>query len=307
MKGLFVKPFFFLFNFLCIVHCRKEILFPTVLVLSEKPSGKVIGVSARINFLKSTSYLFEWFLYLVGFLKLHLKSSQAIKMENIALRSQLALYVQRYEKENIPKPTPTPAFRQLWVLLSKNLANWKEILLVVKPDAVIRWHRIAFKMHWKRLSEKTGRPTISPTTIQLIKCIYKENPLLSPEKIHERMLGLGIEQTPAPNTIAKYLSVTRKPPSDQQIQSWKTFLNNHHHELWATDFFTMPTYKFQILYGLIIIHHQNREIVYFASPRTLQRNGPFSNLGTRHPLATYPSACYMTTILSSVPKRFSPF
>ncbi|WP_262174273.1 integrase core domain-containing protein [Saccharococcus sp. Marseille-Q5394] len=144
------------------------------------------------------------------------------------------------------------------------MTNWKEVLLIVRPETVIRWHRTAFKMYWSRLSKRNGRPAISKETIQLIKRIHKENPLLSPEKIHERMLVLGIKHTPAPNTIAKYLSVTRKPPSDRQIQSWKTFLKNHHHELWATDFFTIPTYKFQILYGLVIIHHQTRQIVYFA-------------------------------------------
>lgn len=210
------------------------------------------------------TYLIEWLHYASRFLRLYLQSTHAIRMENVALGSQLALYVQRYEKEKLPKPTPTPAFRQLWVLLSKHMGNWSEVLLIVKPETVIRWHRTAFKFHWRRLSKKTGRPTIAPATIQLIKRIHKENPLLSPEKIHERLLGLGIEQTPAPNTIAKYLPVTRKPPSDRQVQSWKTFLNNHHHELWATDFFTIPTYRFQILYGLVIIHHQTREIVYFA-------------------------------------------
>ncbi|WP_251670923.1 MULTISPECIES: integrase core domain-containing protein [unclassified Sporosarcina] len=87
---------------------------------------------------------------------------------------------------------------------------------------------------------------------------------MSPEKIHERLLVLGIEMSPAPNTIAKYLPTTRKPPSQKQVQSWKLFLSNHHHDLWATDFFTIPTLKFRVLYGLVVIHHQSREIVYFA-------------------------------------------
>lgn len=185
-------------------------------------------------------------------------------MENIALRSQLALYVQRYEKEKLPKPRPTPAFRQLWVFHSKHLGTWKDILVAAKPDTVMRWHRTAFKIHWTRNSKKLGRPKISPATIHLIKRIHKENPLLPPEKIHEKHLNLGVKNSPAPNTIAKYLPFTRKPPSEKQIQSWKTFLKNHHHELWATDFLTIPTLTFNVLYILVINHHQSRKIVHFG-------------------------------------------
>ncbi|WOV84720.1 integrase core domain-containing protein [Sporosarcina jeotgali] len=209
-------------------------------------------------------HIIEWMRHLVHFILLYFKSSQAVRMENIALRSQLALYVQRYEKEKLPSPTPTSVFRQLWVFLSKYLGNWKGLILVVQPATVIGWHRTAFKFYWRKKSKKLGRPTISPATIHLIKRIHKDNPLLSPEKIHERLLALGIEKTPAPNTIAKYLPTTKKPPSQRQLQSWKTFLSNHHHELWATDFFTIPTLKFQVLYGLLIINHQSREIVFFG-------------------------------------------
>lgn len=210
------------------------------------------------------TYFTDWLHYLYHFLQLHFRASQSIKLENIALKSQLALYIQQYEKEKLPKPSLSPAFRQLWVFLSNHLGNWRELMVIVKPETVIRWHRTAFKFHWRRKSRRIGRPNISPATIGLIKRIHKDNPLLSPEKIHEKLQILGIERSPAPNTIAKYLPTTRKPPSERQIQSWKMFLGNHHHELWATDFFTIPTIKFQVLYGLVIIHHQSREIIHFA-------------------------------------------
>lgn len=172
-------------------------------------------------------------------LSLFLKSSNDIKLENIALRSQLALYQHRFEKQNLPKPQPTPAFRQLWVILSRYLVNWKSHLVLVKPETVIKWHRTAFKLHWKRKSRKTGRPKISQETIKLIKQVHQENPLLSPEKIHEKLSLLGIEKPPAPNTIAKYIPSIRKSPTEKQLQSWKTFLKNHQSVTWATDFFTI--------------------------------------------------------------------
>lgn len=218
-----------------------------------------------MSFLRSLyEYCKEWLYYLVEFLKICFKSWHATKLENIALRSQLASYVHHFEKENFPKPCPTPAFRQLWVFLSKHLENWRNSLVMVKPDTVIRWHRTAFKFYWKQKSKKLGRPTISTATIHLIERVHKENPLLSPEKIHERLRILGIDKPPAPNTIAKYLPSTRKPPSEKQVQSWKTFLQNHQQETWATDFFTIPTLTFNVFYVLVIIHHKTRKIIHFG-------------------------------------------
>lgn len=75
---------------------------------------------------------------------------------------------------------------------------------------------------------------------------------------------LNVTDAPAPNTIAKYLPSTRKPPSEKQIQSWKTFLKNHRFNTWAMDFFTVPTLTFKILYVLVIINHGTRKIEHFA-------------------------------------------
>ncbi|GAE92441.1 hypothetical protein JCM21714_1443 [Gracilibacillus boraciitolerans JCM 21714] len=54
-----------------------------------------------------------------------------------------------------------------------------------------------------------------------------------------------------------------KPPTEKQIQSWKTFIKNHLSVTWAVDFFTIPTFNFKILHVLIIMHHQTRQIVHF--------------------------------------------
>jgi len=152
----------------------------------------------------------ESIIYLYHFFRLYLKTSHTLKLENIALRSQLAVYMQHYEKQKLPKPKPTPAFRQLWVFLSKHLEDWRTVLVLVKPATVIKWHRTAFKLHWKIKSRKTGRPKISNEYIDLIREIHQENPTLSPEKIHEKLCLLSIERPPAPNTIAKYIPTSRK-------------------------------------------------------------------------------------------------
>jgi hypothetical protein len=36
----------------------------------------------------------------------------------------------------------------LWVLLSRLLPNWREMLVIVKPETVIGWHRKGFRLYW---------------------------------------------------------------------------------------------------------------------------------------------------------------
>lgn len=187
-----------------------------------------------------------------------------INREIIKLRSQLALYKEQEINKKRPKPKSTPVFRQLWVLISKIDIEWHRNFVFYNPKTVKRWHKTAFKFHWRSKSKKPGRPRISGEIIALIKAIHKDNPLLSPEKIHEMLISLNITHPPAPNTIAKYIKYKRKPPSARQVQSWKTFLKNHRKDIWAMDFFTVPTLFFKILYVFIIINHESRKLEYFG-------------------------------------------
>jgi len=105
---------------------------------------------------------------------------QSIVLENSALLSQLSVFQRQMIGHKISKPHVNPAFRQVWVLLSKVFPQWKSALVLVKPETVISWHKKAFKFYWMLKSKKPGRPKISRQTIALIKRIHKENPLLSP-------------------------------------------------------------------------------------------------------------------------------
>ena len=50
------------------------------------------------------------------------------------------------------------------------------------------------------------------------------------------------------------------PPS----QGWKTFLRNHADGIVAMDLFVVPTISFRLLYGLLIIGHGRRQILWFG-------------------------------------------
>jgi transposase InsO family protein len=84
------------------------------------------------------------------------------------------------------------------------------------------------------------------------------NPLWGAPRIHGELLKLGIDvgQTSA----AKYMVRRRGPPS----QGWKTFLRNHADGIAAMDLFVVPTVSFRLLYGLLIMGHGRRQILWLG-------------------------------------------
>ncbi len=217
-----------------------------------------------VDFKAVFSFVVHWLQILTWFLKTRLLSNTAKDLEILALRSQLALVQKDILAGKMPKPRFKPALRCFWVLLAKIFPAWQEALVLVKPETVIRWHKTAFKFFWRIKFRKAGRPQISAQTIALIKRLHQENPLLSPEKIHEQLVNLGVTDAPAPNTIAKYLPTVRKTPTEGKKQAWQTFLQNHRPAIWAMDFLVVPTLCFKMLYVLLIVSHDRRKIEHFA-------------------------------------------
>ena len=93
---------------------------------------------------------------------------------------------------------------------------------------------------------------------QLIREMSIANPLWGAPRIHGELLKLGIDigQT----SVAKYMVRRRGSPS----QGWKTFLRNHADGIAAMDLFVVPTVSFRLLYGLLIMAHGRRQILWFG-------------------------------------------
>src|SRR5881409_1712081 len=81
------------------------------------------------------------------------RSHARLAAENLFLRKQLALYVERQVKPR----RADDATRVALVALSW-LIDWRRILMVVKPDTLIRWHRKGFQLFWRWKSRPCGRP-----------------------------------------------------------------------------------------------------------------------------------------------------
>ena len=184
------------------------------------------------------------------------KTSAQLRLENIALRQQLVVL-----RRSAPKRLRlTSADRILWVWLRHVWSDWKSVLMIVKPETVVTWHRKGFRLfwRWKIQGGKPGRPRVPKEVRDLIRMMSRNNPRWGAPRIHGELLKLGVEVTEP--TVAKYMVRRRKPPS----QTWRTFLDNHVRNMVSVDFFTVPTVRFQILYVFLVLAHDRRRILHLG-------------------------------------------
>jgi transposase InsO family protein len=185
------------------------------------------------------------------------RSRGDLVLENLLLRHQLAV---------LARPTCRRRYRfrrldqLLWVLVRRLRRDWRRHLVVVSPDTVVRWHRAGWRLYWRwRSRSPGGRPRLSPEMQELIARMSGENPLWGSERIRGELLKLGIAVSN--RSIRRYRSPrSPRPPS----QTWRTFLANHAHAIWAADLFTIQTLTFKTLYVLLFIAHGRRDLVHLA-------------------------------------------
>ena len=178
----------------------------------------------------------------------------------VAVQSQLAVELNRSSGPRKRHSQFSPAFRILWVVLSQFLDGWEELVHVMKPETVKRWHTRAFRAWW-RWKSRAGRKPVALEIQQLIRRLSKENPLWGAERIREVLLLMGY-QAPGEDTVRKYMVKPRKPRP--ATTTWLSFVRNHLDCSWAIDFFTVNTLGFQVLYVFLVFDHARREVLHFA-------------------------------------------
>ena len=137
------------------------------------------------------------------------QSEQAIV--ELVLRQQLATYADKRARRRL-----SPLDRAFWVALSWACSGWKEALVIVKPDTVIRWHRKGFRLYWRGISQPgPGRPPISGEVQALICRLARENGWRA-RKIQAELEKLGFTVSLA--TVSRYLPKRR--PDEQERQRW---------------------------------------------------------------------------------------
>jgi len=188
---------------------------------------------------------------------LTLRSRTQLAAENLFLRKQLALYLERQAK---PRRADN-ATRVTLVALSR-LVDWRRLLVIVKPDTLIRWHRKGFRLFWRWKSRASGRPRIPASLQHLIVEMTTANRTWGEERIAaELLVKLGIHVSP--RTVRRYMPPRTTPRSRPGSQAWSTFVRNHARAVLACDFFVAVTATFRMVYVFVVLDVGTRRIMHW--------------------------------------------
>ena len=181
------------------------------------------------------------------------KSQSRLEAENAALRLQLVVLRRKVQGRIRLRNND----RWFLIRLYRWFPSILQVVSIVQPETLMRWHRAGFRYYWRWKSRpRGGRPQIDTDLCALIRRMSIENPLWGAPRIHGELLKLGFEV--AQSSVAKYMVKRRGPPS----QGWRTFLRNHAPDIAAMDLFVVPTIGFDLLYAFVMVRLDRRDLVW---------------------------------------------
>src|SRR5215470_13313057 len=115
------------------------------------------------SFLDAIRTIFGVFLDALTFIRLCFKPGLASRPRTCFCANSSA-YISSAKSNHDELPMP---FAFTLAQLS-GLFDWRNALTIVKPDTLIRWHRIGFRLFWKNKSRPRGRPRVPAEVRKLI-------------------------------------------------------------------------------------------------------------------------------------------
>ena len=89
------------------------------------------------------------------------------------------------------------------------------MLIIVKPETVVRCRRAGFKAYWRWRSKRRapGRPPFHRTIRELIRRLATDNPTWGAPRVHGELLklGMGVPE----RTVSRYMP--RRPSNPDQV------------------------------------------------------------------------------------------
>src|SRR6202158_6404482 len=94
--------------------------------------------------MKQGRVMLEFLFSALAALRVFLRSRSDTALEVLALRQQVAVL-----KRQQPRPTLTRLDRFFWTTLRHLWPRWSDVLLIVKPETVVRVHRDGLRLYWR--------------------------------------------------------------------------------------------------------------------------------------------------------------
>ncbi len=109
--------------------------------------------------------MIEYLLLLIALLRAVPCSRADLVAENLLLRQHLTV-LSRLSRR---RPRLRSRDKLFWVVIRAIRRDWRQHLVLVRPDTVVRWHRRAWKLVWRwRSRGRLGRPRLSTEVRELI-------------------------------------------------------------------------------------------------------------------------------------------
>jgi transposase InsO family protein len=179
----------------------------------------------------------------------------ALVAENALLRHQI-LVLQRA----VARPRLRPIDRLVAVALAAITPAWRDVLRIVQPATLLRWHRAGFRALW-RWRSRAPPARVAKDTLALIRSMAEHNTLWGAERIRGGLLKLGI--LVSKRTVQKHMArPARRGPGGSR---WSAFLKAHAGETWACDFLQTYDIFFRPLFAFAIIELGSRRVVHAAA------------------------------------------
>ncbi|MBW8088861.1 transposase [Streptomyces hygroscopicus subsp. hygroscopicus] len=204
----------------------------------------------RLAYLAATNAL--------AFLRLLPMSDREKDVEILVLRHQLLVLQRR-----VGKPTFTDSDRAILAGLLYHLPKdrLRHLLLLVRPDTVLRWHRDLLRRRHAAtcVPKRRGRPRTIRSIRALVLRLARENASWGYRRTHGELAALGIKV--AASTVWEILREHGIPPaSERQSTTWADFLRSQAKALLASDLFEVHTLTGARLYVFAVIEHTTRRI-----------------------------------------------
>lgn len=135
-------------------------------------------------------------------LRARLAERRDLAFDIAALRQQVAMYERRDRSRS---GTFQNGGRLFWCVLSRIWPRWREALIVIQPETVLRWRR---RPWWRQLRAgrggRPGRPGINVDAQQLIRRMASENVLWGSRRIvgERKALGFDVSHSSVRRSVA---------------------------------------------------------------------------------------------------------
>src|SRR4051794_20495486 len=148
------------------------------------------------------------FCFLLAVLRSPFKSKLRLEAENAALRHRLIVLRRRLHG----RVRLTNNDRWFFIQLYRWFPSILQVLTIIRPETLVRWHRAGFRCYWRWKSRpQGGRAQIDTELRALIWRMSVENPLWGAPRIHGEPLKLGFQI--AQSSVAKYMDKRRGHPA----------------------------------------------------------------------------------------------